>query len=1097
MTIDKNDPKLTAFVLGELTEAEANEIRAALDADIELRAEVEAIHRIVDEIEEAMQSEPLPIAETPRQTPAAVDRPDKAKRLRWPQTVALLFLGVVLVGSLAVGLGRMMNTEIALNRPAEVTPESAEDRFGRDSESCSAPVDELSSEIADADGLSFGALAESVPTEDILSGRRNRGSAIAVGGGSLPRERGFGFRDDSKEGGQLYRPNASSSALVNDPMAMPEGEPLLLGGTLSPTTDRPDASEPDAFSSGTPDSLIAGSGRPESLEKGIPDSGRDLSWRGRGSIPPERLENQAGGASGAAMGEPSRRSLQFSQAVPVEARSNSGRERLGTEFPAFNSNTGRSPYSANEGVTDDSESMGETRIAEGRLEAGVSDAKPVAPALGLPYQPQSPPASAPAVADGRPLAENGISVGAVLPAEDGLAEKAESGYAAPPPSGGRPADALGIGEVARQGNPLGFGGAAPERRRSDRGGFENNHDRNTASGTRIIEPADLERLQLAERGQPAPAAPTPMDVTGKPLQMMATPRIVIQEEEKELSLGKEGPRKSGRMSGVLSELETLLDDPTVRGKAPIVQGNSDAFLPFVENSFLRPEGDAKFSTFSIDVDSAAYGTMRRYVSQGQTPPPDSVRLEEYVNYFHYDYAPPAEEDIAQGRVFATQVDVAPCPWEPKHLLARIGIKGREYTPENRPSLNLVFLVDVSGSMSPHNKLPLVKQGLRELVDRLQERDRVAVVTYAGSSDLALPSISAREKRAILDTVDALRAAGSTAGGQGIQTAYETARKYYDAEAENRVILCTDGDFNVGVTDNKELETMIAEEAKSGVYLTVLGFGMGNYKDDRLKTLAMRGNGNYGYIDTVDEARRLLVDGLTSTMLTIAKDVKIQVDFNPARVAGYRLLGYENRKLKNEDFKDDRVDAGEIGAGHSVTALYEIVPAGVAVPELTPPVDPSRYERTKDETLTGAETPHSDELMFVKLRYKLPEKTESVEVDSPIVFKPGSEAEFTPDSEFAAAVALYGMLLRGSRYSGSGTFETVLELARPNAGEDKYRNEFVSLVEKEKARSIETPKVGQPPMASAVMLEDAETRSSRARTEAAPPVAPPAEPPKPE
>ncbi|MDR3234666.1 MAG: von Willebrand factor type A domain-containing protein [Planctomycetaceae bacterium] len=474
---------------------------------------------------------------------------------------------------------------------------------------------------------------------------------------------------------------------------------------------------------------------------------------------------------------------------------------------------------------------------------------------------------------------------------------------------------------------------------------------------------------------------------------------------------------------------------------PYNSANAEAYKEFTENEF-KPVKVGEFSTFSIDVDSASYTAMRRYINEtNQRPPVVSVRLEEYVNYFKYDYAPPTD-----GKPFATHVDVSPCPWEPKHLLARIGIKGKEYSVDERPPLNLVFLIDVSGSMSASNRLPLVKRGLTELVEMLQSKDRVAIVTYAGESRVALPSVSGQEKQAILDSINGLGAGGSTAGAAGIKTAYEVARKYYDKKSQNRVILCTDGDFNVGETNNKTLEEMIGDEAKSGVFLTILGFGMGNYKDDRLKTLSMRGNGNYGYIDTIEEARRLLVEGLTGTLFAIAKDVKIQVDFNPAKITGYRLLGYENRKLRDEDFHNDKVDAGEIGAGHTVTALYEIVPIGENLPTA---VDKSRYDKEpKNTPEISADTHsiHSDELLFVKLRYKEPDGDKSSLLEYPVT---AASTKMSADSQFAAAVALYGMLLRNSQHSGNGTYDTVLELAMPNVKDDSYRKEFIELVKKAK------------------------------------------------
>jgi len=496
----------------------------------------------------------------------------------------------------------------------------------------------------------------------------------------------------------------------------------------------------------------------------------------------------------------------------------------------------------------------------------------------------------------------------------------------------------------------------------------------------------------------------------------------------------------------LSEREST--DRFFRPSDPFNNEKNEAYKEFTENDFT-PVKVGEFSTFSVDVDTASYTTMRRYVNDnGTRPPADSVRLEEYINYFKYDYAQPTD-----GKPFATHVDVFPCPWQPKHLLARIGIKGKEYTVDERPPLNLVFLIDVSGSMSSSNRLPLVKKGLTELVEMLQPKDRVAIVTYAGDSRLVLPSVSGQEKRAILDSVDALNAGGSTNGAGGIRMAYETARKYFDKEAQNRVILCTDGDFNVGPTNNKTLEQMITEEAKSGVFLTILGFGMGNYKDARLKTLSMAGNGNYGYIDSIEECRKLLVEGLTGTLFTIAKDVKIQVDFNPTRVAGYRLLGYENRKLRDEDFHNDAVDAGDIGAGHTVTALYEIVPVGVNLPTT---VDRSRYDTSAQPESADVSPPlleHAEELMFVKLRYKAPDGDKSELLEYPVKFHTQGAGGISPpvvgDSQFASAVALYGMLLRSSRHSGTGSWDTVLELATPNTKKDKYREEFVELVRKAK------------------------------------------------
>ncbi|MCA9070675.1 MAG: VWA domain-containing protein, partial [Planctomycetaceae bacterium] len=443
-------------------------------------------------------------------------------------------------------------------------------------------------------------------------------------------------------------------------------------------------------------------------------------------------------------------------------------------------------------------------------------------------------------------------------------------------------------------------------------------------------------------------------------------------------------------------------------------------------------------TFSIDVDTASYSNVRRFLNQGQLPPPGAVRIEELINYFPYDYPAP------EGRQpFSVNVEVADCPWNSEHRLARIGLKGREIDIEQRPPSNLVFLLDVSGSMSDANKLPLVKSSMKMLVDRLGENDRVAVVVYAGASGLVLPSTSADHKTKILSALDRLNAGGSTNGGEGIQLAYRISVENFIPGGVNRVILCTDGDFNVGKTNQSELIRLIEEKAKTGVFLSVLGFGMGNYKDSTMEKLADKGNGNYAYIDTHNEARKVLVEGLTGTLITIAKDVKIQVDFNPAQVEGYRLIGYENRMLRAEDFKDDTKDAGEIGAGHTVTALYELVPPGKPLPGSD--VDPSKYQ--KPDQLTEAAA--SDELFTVRLRYKDPDGQDSKPLEAPIKAEKKPFAQAGQDFQFAAAVAQFGMLLRDSQYKGDSTFEKVLNTASANVGGDDsgYRREFVGLVEK--------------------------------------------------
>ncbi|MCD4824847.1 MAG: VWA domain-containing protein [Phycisphaerae bacterium] len=472
--------------------------------------------------------------------------------------------------------------------------------------------------------------------------------------------------------------------------------------------------------------------------------------------------------------------------------------------------------------------------------------------------------------------------------------------------------------------------------------------------------------------------------------------------------------------------------------------NREAYDRIVDNPFLAALGNP-LSTFSIDVDTASYSNTRRMLNGGALPPRGAVRIEELVNYFPYDYAPPKTDS---KRPFAVHTAVAVCPWQPKHKLVRIALKGKEIPAAERPPSNLVFLLDVSGSMSNDNKLPLVKKSMKMLVDRLGENDRVAIVVYAGSSGLVLDSTSCHKKTVVLKALSRLESGGSTNGGAGIKLAYKVAAENFIKNGTNRVILCTDGDFNVGTTSSSELTRLIEAKAKTGVFLTVLGFGMGNYQGNRLETLADKGNGNYGYIDKPAEAKKLLVDGLSGTLITIAKDVKIQVEFNPARVAAYRLIGYENRMLKKEDFNDDKKDAGEIGAGHTVTALYEVVPVGQK--QKTPAVAPAKVDSLKylaPAKLTKAAD--GDEMLTVKLRYKLPAGKKSTLMQVAMKDADGKIGRQDKDFQFAAAVAGFGMILRDSPYKGTYTLAAVKELAAAAKGKDPngYRAEFIALVKK--------------------------------------------------
>ncbi|UCE60967.1 MAG: von Willebrand factor type A domain-containing protein [Phycisphaerales bacterium] len=463
--------------------------------------------------------------------------------------------------------------------------------------------------------------------------------------------------------------------------------------------------------------------------------------------------------------------------------------------------------------------------------------------------------------------------------------------------------------------------------------------------------------------------------------------------------------------------------------------NTEAYDHIVHNPFLEVVQNP-LSTFSIDVDTASYSNIRRFLKRGMMPPAGAVRIEEMINYFAYDYPQPDGD-----APFSVNVEIGECPWKPNHRLARIGLRGFEVDADDRVAGNFVFLLDVSGSMQPANKLPLVRRAMRMLLEELSPEDYVAIVVYAGASGLVLPSTSCADKDTILDALESLNAGGSTNGAQGIQLAYDVAVDNFIPGGINRVILATDGDFNVGVTNQGDLIRLIEEKAASGVFLSVLGFGMGNYKDSTLEKLADKGNGNYAYIDTLNEARKVLVDQLSGTLVTIAKDVKIQIEFNPAEVAAYRLIGYENRILAAEDFNDDTKDAGEIGAGHTVTALYEIVPAGEPVDR--PAVDPLKYQAVPAETRHA----YTGETMTVKLRYKEPDGDTSELLEYPITDEGWTFADASDDFVFAASVASFGMLLRDSPHKGSSTFEAVVELAEQSVGEDVhgYRAEFINLV----------------------------------------------------
>ncbi|GAA4041295.1 VWA domain-containing protein [Flavobacterium chungnamense] len=474
----------------------------------------------------------------------------------------------------------------------------------------------------------------------------------------------------------------------------------------------------------------------------------------------------------------------------------------------------------------------------------------------------------------------------------------------------------------------------------------------------------------------------------------------------------------------------------VKPKSTKIEVDQEEYENFIENQFESPKS-APISTFSIDVDNASYTNVRRFINIGQTVPKDAVRVEEMINFFKYNYPQPQNE-----HPFSINTDYNDCPWNSNNKIVRIGLQGKDIQTKDLPNSNLVFLIDVSGSMSDTNKLPLLKQSLKILVNQLRKEDRISIVVYAGAAGLVLPSMSGSEKETIINSLDKLNAGGSTAGGAGIELAYKVAQENFIKNGNNRVILATDGDFNVGASSNTDMQTLIEEKRKSGVFLTCLGYGMGNYKDSKMEVLADKGNGNYAYIDNIQEANRFLGKEFKCSMFAIAKDVKIQIEFNPSLVQAYRLIGYENRKLRPEDFKNDAIDAGELGSGHTVTALYEIIPTGVKN-ELYQ--EPSDLKYTKTDVST---TNFNNELATIKFRYKKPDGDKSTEMTALISNKHDAFYTASPDFKFSVAVAWFGLKLRDSKLVLNKSSIDIAALAKEGLVNDSegYRAEFIRLVE---------------------------------------------------
>ena len=495
----------------------------------------------------------------------------------------------------------------------------------------------------------------------------------------------------------------------------------------------------------------------------------------------------------------------------------------------------------------------------------------------------------------------------------------------------------------------------------------------------------------------------------------------------------------GKAAGVSIQIRGIASNPYQYGYAPV---NTETYKGFTENRFNDPKS-TPLSTFAVDVDAASYSNVRRYINMGQLPPKDAVRIEEMINYFNYDLSGPSNNDPV-----AIHTELSVAPWNVKHRLLRIGLKAKSIETEKLPPSNLIFLIDVSGSMSGANRLPLVQASLKMLVDQLRKTDHVAIVTYAGSAEVKLASTSGKEKTKIKEAIETLNSGGSTAGGAGLKMAYQIARQNFLKGGNNRIILASDGDFNVGASSDEDMEALVSKEQESGISLSVLGFGMGNLKDSKMETIADKGHGNYAYIDNISEAKKAMVTEFGGTLFTIAKDVKLQIEFNPDKVQAYRLVGYENRLLEKEDFNNDKKIGGDMGVGHTVTALYEIIPAGVK-DEFTTSVDPLKYQKTEKSAGNG-----SSEMVTIKFRYKNPDSKKSQMQQVSIKDVSIALKQTSNDFRFASAVAELGLLLRDSEYKQQSDFSSLIARAKTAKGIDDngYRAEFIGLAESAKLLS---------------------------------------------
>lgn len=553
---------------------------------------------------------------------------------------------------------------------------------------------------------------------------------------------------------------------------------------------------------------------------------------------------------------------------------------------------------------------------------------------------------------------------------------------------------------------------------------------------------------ILDKDDACPTVPGMPEYNGCPKPRTQVAMEVESSLESVVMIGSQKRQKSNVLSKPVKQAKTATDNKVYNKKITTttskkgvkqISNTDEEYNSLVENPF-ESTNNQPVSTFSIDVDNASYSNIRRMINYGSIVDKDAVRIEEMINYFKYDYPQPENK-----QPFGINTEYSDSPWNPNHKLLKIGLQGKNLAMENLPNSNIIFLIDVSGSMDESNKLPLLKSSLKILLDQLKPQDKVGIVVYAGNAGTVLEPTSAAEKETIIKALDKLQAGGSTAGGEGIELAYKLAQENFIKGGNNRVVLATDGDFNVGISSEKGLETLIEEKRKTGIFLTCLGYGMGNYKDNRLETLADKGNGNYAYIDNLQEANKFLGREFAGSMYTIAKDVKIQIEFNPKFVKSYRLIGYENRKLRNEDFTNDKIDAGELGSGHTVTALYEVIPTGVSS-SYAPKESKLKYSSTSTTENFG------DELATVKFRYKKPDGDKSTEITKVVKDSNESILQSSPDFKFATSVAWFGLVLRDSKLIKEKDLNTIEDLAKEgkNKDEEGYRSEFIRLVESYKS-----------------------------------------------